>query len=61
VIESKFNFDVSAPLMEPIIPLDRGIELVTEETINDALFSQSIKKASGIDHLNFKAIRLLWL
>jgi hypothetical protein len=42
-----------------IIPLNGGIELITEEIINNALFSQSIKKAFNINRFNFKAIRLL--
>jgi hypothetical protein len=35
------------------------IELITEQAIKEALFSQSTKKAPGLDKLNFKAIRLL--
>jgi hypothetical protein len=33
--------------------------LIVEEDIEKALFEQSIKKASGPDKLNFKALRLL--
>jgi hypothetical protein len=33
---------------------------ITEEDIEKALFEQSIKKALGLDKLNFKALRLLW-
>jgi Reverse transcriptase (RNA-dependent DNA polymerase) len=33
---------------------------ITEKDIEKALLEQSIKKASGPDKLNFKAIRLLW-
>ena len=47
-------------LSEPIIPQDGGIELITDQVIQNALLSQSIKKAPGLDRLNFKAIRLLW-
>jgi hypothetical protein len=32
---------------------------IIEEDIEKALFEQSIKKASGSDKLNFKALRLL--
>jgi hypothetical protein len=32
---------------------------ITEEDIEKALFKQSIKKALGLDKLNFKALRLL--
>jgi hypothetical protein len=33
---------------------------ITEEDIEKALFEQFIKKALGLDKLNFKALRLLW-
>jgi hypothetical protein len=33
---------------------------IIEEDIEKALFEQSIKKAPGLDKLNFKALRLLW-
>jgi len=33
---------------------------VTEQAVERALFSQSVKKAPGLDKLSFGAIRLLW-
>jgi hypothetical protein len=33
---------------------------ITEEDIEKALFKQFIKKALGLNKLNFKALRLLW-
>jgi hypothetical protein len=33
---------------------------ITEGDIEKALFEQSIKKAPGLDRLNFKALCLLW-
>jgi hypothetical protein len=33
---------------------------ITEKDIEKALFKQFIKKASGLNKLNFKALRLLW-
>jgi ribonuclease HI len=35
-------------------------ELVTEELVQRAIWSQGIDKAPGTDRLNFRAIRLLW-
>ena len=34
--------------------------LITEQSVERALFSQSVKKAPGPDKLSFGAIRLLW-
>jgi hypothetical protein len=33
---------------------------VTTKVVQRALFSQAIKKASGVDRLNFRALQLLW-
>ncbi|KAH8695659.1 hypothetical protein BGW36DRAFT_453748, partial [Talaromyces proteolyticus] len=33
---------------------------ITPKRVHEALFSQSIKKAPGVDRLNFKAWRLVW-
>jgi hypothetical protein len=33
---------------------------ITKGDIEKALFKQSIKKALGLDRLNFKALHLLW-
>jgi hypothetical protein len=47
------------------IPISRDSSInaissfIIEEDIEKALFKQSIKKASGSDKLNFKALRLL--
>jgi ribonuclease HI len=40
----------------------RGImhQQVTTEVVQRALFSQAIKKAPGVDRINFRALRLLW-
>jgi ribonuclease HI len=35
-------------------------QTVDEERVRQALFGQSVKKAPGIDKLNFQALRLLW-
>ena len=34
--------------------------LITESTVQNAIFSQGVEKAPGVDLLNFRAIRLLW-
>lgn len=35
-------------------------QMVSETTVKNALFSQGVEKAPGMDLLNFRAIRLLW-
>jgi hypothetical protein len=48
------------------IPISRDSSInaissfIIEEDIEKALFEQSIKKALGLDKLNFKVLRLLW-
>src|SRR5271154_29236 len=59
-LASQFPKAKNSDIPEPIIPQNGGIELVTDQLIQQALFSQSTKKAPGIDRLNFKAVRLLW-
>jgi hypothetical protein len=34
--------------------------LIIESTVQNAIFSQGVEKALGVDLLNFRAIRLLW-
>jgi len=41
-------------------PRDQVHERITDELVERALFSQSVKKAPGPDMLSFGAIRLLW-
>jgi hypothetical protein len=43
-----------------LIQLGAMHQSVDEALVRQALFSQSIKKAPGVDKLNFRAIRLLW-
>jgi hypothetical protein len=59
-LESQFPKIQANNIPEPIIPQDGGIDLITDQVIKDALFSQSIKKAPEPDRLNFKTIRLIW-
>jgi hypothetical protein len=41
-------------------PAGQAHERITEQLVERALFSQSVKKAPGPDKLSFGAIRLLW-
>jgi len=41
-------------------PAGQAHERITEQSVERALFSQSVKKAPGPDKLSFGAIRLLW-
>jgi hypothetical protein len=59
-LASQFPKAQGDSLPEPEIPQSGGVELITDQAIQNALFSQSLKKAPGSDRLNFKAIRLLW-
>jgi hypothetical protein len=40
-------------------PINAISSFIIEEDIEKALYKQSIKKASGLDKLNFKALHLL--
>ena len=42
------------------VPYGNWHRQVTEDTVRRALFHQAVQKASGIDRLNFRALRLLW-
>src|SRR5271156_5828740 len=59
-LASQFPKAQGNSILEPEIPQSGGIELITDQAIQNALFSQSLTKAPGSDRLNFKAIRLLW-
>ena len=59
-LESQFPKIQANDIPKPIIPQNGGINLIIDQIIKDTLLSQSIKKTSEPDRLNFKAIRLLW-
>jgi len=42
-------------------PAGQALERITKQSVERALFSQSVKKAPGPDKLSFGAIRLLWM
>jgi hypothetical protein len=46
--------------VQPWLPSGEAHRQVGKAQVRDALFSQSIQKAPGIDRLNFRAIRPLW-
>src|SRR6267378_4077628 len=45
---------------QPYVPPGTAHQHVGEAQVYDALFTQAVQKAPGIDRLNFRAMRLLW-
>jgi hypothetical protein len=50
----------SAPYRLPDEGSGQLYQTITDKTVEKAIFTQSVRKAAGLDRLNFRAIRLLW-